>query len=160
MSALRFLVHLIASTLGVTVTAAALTFSTVLALHQIFPSIGSRTASWILTETPYFPIQILVGLAWGWQLGRRYGHKVMLWTWIVPAIIIALLILFAPFPPLIVLGVEITKTEHFFGWACLPQNHCFEQVAFTMPLYAAIAYSIGAFLARGLPLSKRVIKRF
>jgi hypothetical protein len=36
------------------------------------------------------------------------------------------------------------KNAHFFGWACLPPNHCFEQVGFTLLLYAAIAYSIGA----------------
>jgi hypothetical protein len=147
---LRFLVHLIASTLGVTVTAAILAYSVALTLHPIFPPIGSRTVHWILTETPYFPVQIVVGLLWGFQLGRRYGHKVMFWTWIVPALGIALLILFAPLRPTVVSGAEITKTAHFFGWACLPQNHCFEQVGFTLPLYSAIAYSMGALLARVL----------
>jgi len=77
----------------------------------------------------------------------------MLWTWAVPALAISLALLFAPLRPVIVSGVEITKVEHFFGWSCLPQNHCFEQVALTMPFYSATAYAVGAFLARNFPRS-------
>lgn len=147
---LRFLAHLIVSTLGVGVAAAILTYSVVLPLNVFFPSLNSRTVSWILTETPYFPVQIAVGLVSGFQLGRRYRHWVMLWTWVVPALSIAFFILFVPLPPLLISGVEITKTQHFFGWGCLPQNHCFEQVPLTVLLYAAVAYSLGAFVARSL----------
>jgi hypothetical protein len=153
-NALRFLVHLMVSTFGVGVAAAVLTYSVVLSLHLFFPSLGSRAVHWILTETPYFPVQIAVGLLWGFQLGRRYGHVVMLWTWIVPALTIAFFILFVPLPPVVVSGVEITKTEHFFGWGCLPQNHCFEW-PLTLLLYSAAAYSFGAFLARIIPRGSR-----
>jgi hypothetical protein len=151
MNALRFLLHLTVSTVGVCVLAVLSTFTFTEALHPIFPTIGSRTAHWILTETPYFPVQIVTGLLMGFQLGRRYEHRVMLWTWVVPALGIALLILFAPFRPMVVSGVEITPIRHFFGWACLPQNHCFDQVGFTLLLYAAGAYSVGALLARFIP---------
>lgn len=154
MNVLRFLGHLIISTFGVGVAAAVLTYSVVLPLHQFFQSLNSRTAHWILTETPYFPVQIVVGLLWGFQLGRRYRHRVMLWTWIVPALAIAFLILFVPLPPVVVSGVEITKTEHFFGGGCLPQNHCFEW-PLTVLLYAAAAYSLGAFAAHRLPQRAR-----
>jgi hypothetical protein len=102
----------------------------------------------ILLETPYFPAQIAIAFLWGLQLGRRYGHRVMLWIWIVPALAIALSILFAPLEPVVASGVAISRAGHFFGSGCLPQNHCFEQVAFTLPFYAASAYSLGAFLAR------------
>jgi hypothetical protein len=96
-------------------------------------------------------VQILVGLLWGFQLGRRYGHRVMLWIWIVPALGIILLIQFAHLSVVVVSGVQLTKTEHFFGWGCLPQNHCYDQTGFTLPLYAAAAYSIGAFATSMLP---------
>ena len=142
MNVLRFLGYLLISTFGVGITAAVLAYSVVLPLHQFFPSLGSRTVHWILTETPFFPVQIVVGLLWGFQLGRCYQHRVMLWTWTVPALAIAFLILFVPLPPVIVSGVEITKTGHFFGWGCLPQNHCFEW-PLTLLLYAAAAYSLG-----------------
>jgi len=160
MNAIRFLLHLIVSTLGVILLAALSAFTLTSALHPIFPTIGSRTASRILTETPYFPAQIVTGLLLGFQLGRRYDHRVMLWTWVAPASLISCLILFVPLSPVVVSGVEITPIQHFFGWACLPQNHCFEQVGFTVLLYAASAYSVGALLVRRIPrLSKSCVKR-
>jgi len=150
MNVLLFLGHLLLSTLGVAVAAAVLTYSVVLSLHPFFPSLNSRTVHWILTETPYFPVQIFVGLLWGLQLGRRYRHRVMLWTWVMPALAIVFFILFVPLPPVVVAGSEISKIEHFFGRKCLPQNHCFDW-PFTVLLYAAAAYSLGALSARRLP---------
>lgn len=150
MDVLHFLGHLALSTLGVVgVAAPVLTYSVVLSLHPFFPSLGMRTVHWILTETPFFPVQIVVGLLWGFQLGRRYQHRVMVWTWVVPALAIISLILFVPLRSVVVSGVELTKTEHFFGRGCLPQNHCSDW-PLTVLLYAA-AYSIGAFAARMLP---------
>ena len=111
LNALRFLVHLIISTIGVAVVAAVMTYAVVLPLHQFFSSLGPRTVHWILTETPFFPVQIVVGLLWGFQLGRRYRHGVMLSTWIVPALLIAFLILFVPLPPVLVSEVELTNSE-------------------------------------------------
>jgi hypothetical protein len=151
---LCFLGHVALSTLGVVVVAATLTYSVVLSLHPFFSSLGTRTVGWILTETPYFPVQIVVGLLWGFQVGRRYQHRVMLWTWVVPALAIVSLILFVPLRSVVVSGVELTKAEHFFGWGCLPQNHCFDW-SLTVLLYAAAAYSIGAFAARMLPRRAR-----
>jgi hypothetical protein len=150
-NALYFLGHLALSTLGVAVVAApVLTYSVVLSLHPFFPLLTTRTVHWILTETPFFPVQIIVGLLWGFQLGRRYPRRVMLWTWVVPALAIAFFVLFVDLPTIVVSGVELTKTEYFFGGKCLPQNHCFGWV-FTLLLYAAAAYSLGAFLGRRLP---------
>jgi hypothetical protein len=149
---LRFLSHLIVSTLGVILLASLSTFTVIESLHPIFPNIGLRTASWILTETPYFPVQIVTGLLMGFQSGRRYAHKVMLWTWVVPALLMAFMIRLAPLRPVVVSGVELTPIQHFFGGGCLPQNHCFEQVGFTLLLYASLAYSAGAIVARVIPL--------
>lgn len=133
-------------------------YSLLLPLHQFSPSVGSRTVRWILTETPYFPLQIFVGLLWGFQLSRRYRHFAMLWTWSVPATAIVLLVLFAPLRPVVVSGIESTGFSRFFGWSCLPQNRCFEQVVFTIPFYSASAYSSGAFLARmtGVQRERRI----
>ena len=154
MPVIRFLLHLIVSTIGVILLAALTTFTITEALHPTFPTIGSRSASWILTETPYFPAQIATGLLLGFQLGRSYHHKEMLWTWIVPAALVACLILFAPLRYVVVSGVEITPMQHFFGWDCLPQNHCFEEVGCTLLLYSAGSYAIGALLARSIPRLK------
>jgi hypothetical protein len=155
MNVIRFFIHLAVSTLGVVILAAFLVFSVTEALHPFFPTIGSRTASWILTETPYFPVQIALGLLIGFQMGRRYKHRVMLWVWVVPALAIVFALRFAPLRPIVVSGVEITPIQHFFGWACLPQNHCFEQVGLTLLLYSSGAYAIGARLARWIPARRR-----
>lgn len=115
MKVLRFILHLAVGTLGVVILAAFSAFSATEALHLFFSTIGSRTASWILTETPYFPVQIATGLLLGFQIGRRYGHRVMLWVWVVPALLIALAIRFAPLHPVVVSGAEISSRQHFFG---------------------------------------------
>lgn len=108
-------------------------------------NVAPRAAHWILTETPFFPIQILLGLVVGFWLSRRFGHRVMLWTWTVPALVLIAAILFLP--PDFSSG-ELTHGERFFGWSCLPQNHCIDQLVVTMPFYSAVAYSVGAFVAR------------
>ena len=41
----------------------------------------------------------------------------------------------------------------FLRMALSPQNHCFEQVALTIPFYSATAYALGALIARNLPRS-------
>jgi hypothetical protein len=153
---LRFLVHSVIAVIGVPVAASIIRYSILLSLQQFYPSVAVRAGKqmhWILLQTPYFPVQILIGLLWGFQVGRHYRHRVMLWTWTVPALAIMLALLFAPLTPVIVSGVEITKLQHFFGWGCLPQNHCFEQLALTLPLYSATAYAVGALLSRKFPLS-------
>lgn len=148
---LRFLIHSAVAAIGVPVATSVLRYSILLSIQEFYPSAGLRVGKqlhWILLQTPYFPAQITMGLLLGFQVGRFFRHREMLWTWIVPALAIVLLILFAPFRPVIVSGIEISKVHHFFGWSCLPQNHCFEQVGFTLPFYSASAYSVGALLAR------------
>lgn len=149
-----FAVHSAVGTIGVPVAASVLRYSLLIVLQQFNPSLSVRAGEWMqhmLMETPYFPVQIFLGLLLGFQLGRRYEHKVVLFIWIFPALTLILLVLFAPFPPSIIGGVELTKLDHFFGWSCLPQNHCFEQVGVTLPLYSAASYSLGALIARAVP---------
>jgi hypothetical protein len=130
-----FLAHLAGSWLGIPVAAAFLTLS----------DITPRAAHWVLTETPFFPVQILLGLVSGFWLNRRFGHRVMLWTWTIPALVLVAAILFLP--PDFSSG-QLTHGERFFGWSCLPQNRCLDQLVVTLPFYSAAAYSLGASLAR------------
>jgi hypothetical protein len=154
LTGLRFLIHFVVAAIGVPVVASVLRYSILLSVQEFDPSFSLRVGrqmQWILLQTPYFPVQIIIGLLMGFRIGRHFRELVMLWTWTVPALTIILLILFAPFPPVIAPGVEISKLQHFFGWRCLPQNHCFEQVGLTLPFYSACAYSLGAFLTRIVP---------
>ena len=147
---LLFVFHVLVSTAGVIVGAVTISYSLIAAVQQVYAHASFRSASWILTETPFFPVQILLGLVWGFVWFRRFRHDVMFWAWTVPTAVIIGLILFAPLSPTTASGIELTPLEHFFGWKCLPQNRCFEQVGFTLPFYSACAYSLGAFMARGL----------
>jgi hypothetical protein len=137
-----FLAHMAGSWLGIPAVAA---FGT---LSEITPGWGR----WILTETPFFPVQILLGLVLGFWLSRRFGHRVMLWTWTIPALILAGAILFEP-PGFLSGGLP--DSSRFFGEKCLPQNRCFDQLIFTMPFYSAAAYSLGALFARLDPRKAR-----
>src|ERR1700680_2610929 len=54
-------------------------------------------AHWILTSSPYYPVQIAVGLYLGWLLGRRFQQRVMLWVWVIPlAILCYAMVSFTP----------------------------------------------------------------
>jgi hypothetical protein len=115
-----------------------------------------------MAETPYFPIQIAIGTGLGWTLYRRLQHGSMLWAWVVPLLILLYAVIAIP-----ALDPEIasvfnqsegipSRLSHYFGWGCQLRDRCFDQILITLPSYTAVAYSIGAALARKME-SKRTI---
>ena len=38
----------------------------------------------MVSETPYFPVQITFALLLGWLLGRALRHRSMVWVWVLP----------------------------------------------------------------------------
>jgi len=117
-----------------------------------FGWLGSmRHLHWILTETPFFPLQIALGLYSGWYLNRRLNHRSMVWVWILPGLILCYAVVAIPtlFPRLTsVLAVSSNPLSHYFGWGCRPKDGCLDQLLVTMPFYAATAYSSGAWIAQ------------
>jgi hypothetical protein len=105
---------------------------------------------WVLSGTPYYPLQIAVGLYIGWALYRRFQHRAMFYVWILPFVILCYAILtFAPQSVLVRPGQ--TSISHYFGWDCLAgRDRCLDQLVTTMPFYGALAYSIGAGLAKNM----------
>jgi hypothetical protein len=70
----------------------------------------------------------------------------MLWVWVIPlAILCYAVIAFEPKWKSVL--VHESWLPHYFGWGCLPTDHCLDQLVITMPFYAAAAYSIGAWFA-------------
>lgn len=144
-----FVLHQFVATLGV-VAITPLALAVVAPALRVFgASLSMRQFHWILTETPYFPLQIGFALLLGWSLSRYLGHRSMLWVWVLP--FVGLSWLFAtngyiaslgPVPP------SAARLSHFFGWGCQPQNRCFDQLATTLPFYCAVAYSVGSLLGR------------
>jgi hypothetical protein len=148
---LIFLGHQLLGTFGVgalTYLASAYTFA------EIFPERSIRPVQWILTETPFFPLQIVFGFYLGWDISRRLKHRSMLWVWIIPGWFLLYCLLAVPglhimAPP--TLAAQIAQESqspfsHYFGWGCRPKDRCIDQLIVTMPFYAAVAYSLGAWL--------------
>lgn len=121
---------------------------------------------WMLYGTPYFPTHVGLGLFVGWILGGTLRHRHMLWVWILPLLAVLSVIIgfpvtmptpieFTTYPPMYHLTIAqyahlpfSTRLAYLFGWGTGIQP--FIQVAVTLPFYSAVAYSLGALLARNL----------
>src|SRR5690349_11018714 len=80
-----FFVHQLVGTWGIAIFAY---YSGTSFLELIGRPQWIRTLQWILTETPFFPIQVILGLGLGWSLARRLAHRSMLWVWVIPTLIL------------------------------------------------------------------------
>lgn len=145
-----FIVHQFVGTFGVAIFAYLLGIS----LHDLASLLGAkysmRPVHFILTETPYFPVQIVLGLWFGWLLRRRLGHRSMNYVWVFPLLLLCYAILVFPAQNVGYTSVFANKPSsrsHYFGWGCQPKNHCLDQLLITMPFYAAASYSLGSWFA-------------
>lgn len=153
-SAAAFVLHQFIATVGLLFLPPLLTayvFDILRVLGKPYPM---TSMYWILTGTPYYPLQISLGLFLGYLIGRRARNRVMLWVWVLPAAFLTVALL--AFPTLVVPFTALrypaslggSPLELYFGWGCGGAHPCFDQAALTLPFYAAAAYSIGALLAR------------
>jgi hypothetical protein len=118
----------------------------------------------LMTASPYYPMQIMVGVLWGWLRGFVTRERMMLWVWVCPLalLVIAILTRADTYPSSVIPGSLLSEyssiRSYFFGRGCRPQNGCIEQLGTTLPSYASVAYSIGAWLALTIAVrSNRVI---
>jgi hypothetical protein len=106
----------------------------------------------VLSENPYFPVQIIFALILGWLLGRSLHHWSMVWVWVLPLAVLCYSVATArvliPTSVLASPGVGQSRFSHYFGWGCRPVDGCLDQLLITMPFYSSLAYSLGATLAR------------
>lgn len=147
-SILKFLMHQLESTIGIAVGCAA-------TVDSIWPAIRGANQHWqaikashLLTEIHLFPIQTAAGLLLGFVLYRRFRFRGMFWVWVLPWFI-----LFFVF-----LNVPISHEQffaYFFGSACNPKEHCFTQIAVTLPALSSASYALGAALANFAFVSNR-----
>ncbi len=152
-----FAAHQVIATLGVMVaTPAALALSTPV-LRLLGLPLSVTRSDQILTGMHCFPAQAATGFLLGWLLVRRTGHRSAQWVWALPALLVLLLVVtnhhVLDFEPASVV-LPTFALSHFFGSGCSPRNRCFDQVVVTLPLYAAVAYSLGALTARRLGLRR------
>lgn len=150
-SAFAFALHQFIGMYGISFTAPAV-FSLGFKVLDLFGRhYTTRDFHYVLTETPYFPVQIGFALVLGWLLGRSLGHRSMLWVWILPLVILCFAIVITPVEQTSVLAKQFsgqTRLSHFFGWGCRPAARCLNQLVITLPFYSSLAYSMGAVLGR------------
>ena len=165
LGALLFGLHQFMGTLGIIILATYLTaylFDVARLFGKPFPP---GTMHRILTGTPYYPVQIGLGLLLGWLIGRRVPHRAMLWVWVLPFVYLTYAIIAIPtlvprlIPPAYQAGIGESRWKHYFGWGCGGVHPCFDQAAITLLFYAAAAYSIGALLARKILKHRHLASR-
>lgn len=152
-STLTFAGHQIIGTEGalwLTALGAFLLIKTIAIVHEAWAhSALTRGMHLILTNTPFFPIQIALGAYLGWKLYIRWGHRSMFWVWILPGMALTYVIIAIPtFSPWSSSSADTGPLSHYLGWGCQADNRCYDQLTFTEPFYASVAYSLGALLAR------------
>lgn len=80
----------------------------------------------------------------------------MLWVWVVPFLILLYVVIDVPtLTPHFIsamaqaqAGANQSSVAHYLGWGCQPKDGCFDETVVTMPFYASIAYSVGAWVAQ------------
>lgn len=91
-------------------------------------------------SVPYFPVQIVFAFAVGYLGGRKFKTLFSPWVWTFPLTIFVWH--FFAFEPSAFENIWWTRVQHFLGSACRPPA-CFDQLKYTSPLYASIAYTLG-----------------
>jgi hypothetical protein len=145
--ALLFALHQLLCPYGLVVVSAFLTIDGASLVHSWDPAITTKTASWILTETPYFPVQITIALLSGLAIHKFSQFPFGQWMWVLPLVLLICTIIFAQIP----LGES--RIDYLFGWGGLPQNRHppSYEVAITMPFYVSVVYSLGTLLGGFFP---------
>jgi hypothetical protein len=155
-SALTFGLHQFIGMYGIPYTAP-LVFSLAFKFLFLFGHNYGKTFFSIVSELPYFPVQIIFALILGWLLGRALRHRSIVWVWVLPMAILCYSLVTArvliPTSVFARPGVFHSRFSHYFGWGCQPAAHCLDQLLITMPFYSSLAYSVGAILARRLARS-------
>jgi hypothetical protein len=153
-SAVAFVLHQFIGMYGIPFTAP-LVFSLGFKFLYFFGHpYSNRSFYSIVSETPYFPVQIVFAALLGCLLGRSLPHKSILWVWVLPSALLGYAFFAGPmadFEYTSVLAGRLSvqsRLSHFFGWGCRPQAHCLDQLVITLPFYSSLAYSAGAFVAR------------
>jgi len=151
-SVLTFALHQFIGMYGIPYTAP-IVFSLAFKFLFLFGhSYPRKTFYSIVSESPYFPVQIIFALILGWLLGRVLRHRSMVWVWVLPLTILCYSVatsrVLVPTSVFASPGAGQSWLSHYFGWGCRPADHCLDQLLITMPFYSSLAYSLGASLAR------------
>jgi hypothetical protein len=151
-SILVFVMHQFVGTWGAAFIAYFIGTSLFSLLGQLGWHPSMRYLYWILTETPFYPVQIALGFYFGMLLGHRFHHRMMIWVWVLPFTILCLAVAtnysIIPEWTSVLARSGQNRWSYYFGWSCRPSNRCLDRLEITMPFYVAVAYSTGGLLAQ------------
>jgi len=137
---LVFIIHAAIGTIGVGFVAFVSVSLVVSVLRHFIPTISAKLPSVLCTQVPGFPMQLAFGFLIGFLLWRRMKQRAAFWAW-TPAVAF-LLLKIAQFA-----SARTGALEHFFGTESALRPHSFDQVVYMLPIVAAAAYSLGAFIS-------------
>jgi hypothetical protein len=150
---LKFVFHQFMGTLG-TAFLAAFALESIYDLPKLFNAdFSMRPVHWLLTENPYYPVQIILGFYLGWRLGRRFPTRGMSCVFVLPLLLleyaVATNLVLIPHSSSVLMspGVGRSRFSYYFGSGCQPRFHCLDQLLLTMPFYVSAAYSLGTVIA-------------
>jgi len=150
-STLVFLMHEFIATEGViwlTILGSFMLRGSIAEVHEAWAhSAFMRGIHLILSNTPFFPVQITVGAYLGCKLYRRWRHRAMLWAWILPGVLLIYAVIAIPTLSPWSLSPQSGPIAHYFGWGCQADYRCYDQLTFTQPFYTSVAYCLGALWA-------------
>jgi hypothetical protein len=150
-SVLTFGMHQFIGMYGIPFTAPivfSLGFKFLLLFGRSYPP---KTFYSVVSELPYFPVQIIFAVILGWLLGRVFRLRSMVWLWVLPLAILCYSVATRVLNPATVLTSSVVGQSwfsHYFGWGCRPADHCLDQLVVTLPFYSSLAYSTGVALSR------------
>ncbi len=126
-------VHQMLCTVGVLLLSGATVFTICSLIRLLEPSLSLRVASHILTEIPGCPVQLFIGIFLGFSIGKILPHRIMLWVWVLPLLVVAI-------------GLLWNSSDES---ATSPALLHAVQIAQVALLIASLGYSVGA-MASGI----------
>jgi hypothetical protein len=150
-SAFVFVMHQVIGTEGVIWLTILGTFplrGSITMMHEAWAhSAFMQATHLILSNTPFFPVQIAAGAYLGWRLYYRWRHRSMSWVWILPGVSLTCAVIVFLRLNNLSFAAAGAILSHFFGWGCRADDHCYDQLSFMQLFYTSLAYSIGALWA-------------
>lgn len=101
----------------------------------------------IVTNTPFFPVQIALGAYLGWRISHLgWRSRTMFWVCVLPGAVLVYAIVALPTISRWSTA-ETGPISHYLGWGCRADHQCYDQLIVTQPFYTSAAYSLGAACA-------------
>jgi len=147
-SGLTFLLHVFICTLGIITGLAVIMTESFRLLHRVDTFFSTSYASYLLTDLPAFPLQVLTGIISGLFLGQFLNKKTLQLLWLIPLAFWSLCLILA-WKDRTVIPCQ------FIDSGCSPGQHGFDTFISFLPALTSTAYCLGAWMRISLLGSRK-----